>query len=139
MHRIVHTSKSPFEIVVLLVLVLAGTSGLVSPDASSHAVAAILPIWGQYVWYSGLIAGGSVSLVGALTNRMWALFTERGGLLTLGVLCVVYTAIVIAVAGLTAAGVAFSGALTLGLGVAFFIRARQITLDIKRVDDGGGL
>lgn len=132
MHRVVHTSKSPFEIFILIAIVIAGIAGLLMPAHTSSAIAQLLPLWGQLTWYSGLLVSGLLSVVGAFTNRLWSLYAERGGLSMLGVLCVVYTATVIAIVGPLAA---FAGVLVLGLGVACFARVHQISGDIRRVSE----
>lgn len=128
--RVVHTSKSPFEIFLLVASVLSGVIGLVSPDRSSSAVSHLLPLWGQYIWYAGLLASGLLTTAGALTDRLWSLFAEGGGLLMLGTLCCIYTFSIVVIAGATAT---FAGLFVLGFSAACFARTRQISRDIRRV------
>lgn len=128
--RLVHTSKSPFELFMLFAIMLSGLIGLLSPGRSANAVNHVLPLWGQYVWYGGLLMSGLLSTVGALTNRLWSLFAERGGLMMLGALCIAYPAAILVVVGLSAF---FAGAIVLGLAAACFVRSRQITIDIRHV------
>lgn len=132
MTRVVHTSRSPFEVFLVGAFVLAGIAGLISPHHSSSAVSQLLPLWGQYIWYAGLLASGLLSSVGVFTNYVWSLYAERGGLTMLGGLCLAYTASVIGFAGPIAA---FAGVLVFGLGIACFVRSRQITKDIRRVSE----
>ena len=134
MMRVIHTSRSPFELAVLAALLLIGAVGLALPRGSSRAVE-VLPLWGQYVWYGGLTAGCLLGLTGALTSRLWSLYAERGALLMLTVLLVAFASAIMIVAGLV---VAFSSAITLALAAACIARARQITTDIRRIMEESG-
>lgn len=133
MMRIVHSSRGPFEVFMLVAVFVSGLAGLVNPMRSGRVIAESLPHWGQLVWYGGLAVAGALALAGALTSRLWSLLVERGGLLMLGVLCVAYSAAIVVVAGLT---VAFSAVLTVGLSAACVARVRQINADIRRINSG---
>lgn len=134
MMRVVHTSKSPFELWLLVAAVLSGVAGLIAPSAGSRVVQA-LPHWEQALWSGGIAFGGALALIGALTPRLWALHVERGALAMLAALLMVYTlGIVIETGPTTAVG----AALTLGLGVACVARCREITVDIGHVTREGG-
>lgn len=135
MMRVVHVSKSPFEVFLLAALVVSGIAGLINPHGSSAAIEA-LPGWARFLWYAGVAVASLGALVGALTTRLWSLFIERGSLSMLGVLLVAFAAAIVVVAGWI---VAFSSIVTVGLAVACAVRVRQINVDIRRVLRGDGL
>lgn len=133
MMRVVHTSKSPFEVFLLAALVVSGVAGLVAPRGTSQAIEA-LPQWAQWIWYGGVAIAGLGALAGALTTRLWSLYVERGFLMMLGILLVAYAAAIVAVAGWV---VVFSSIVTVGLAVSCAARVRQISGDIRRIVKGG--
>lgn len=130
--RVVHTSKSPYEIWTLAFLAVSGFLTLLSPRGNSPALSAI-PLWGVYVWAASLLIATVTGLAAALTNRVWALYVERGSVQSLGVLLLAYVAAVVVHGNAT---VAAGAALLVGLAVASGFRARQLTVDIRHIEKG---
>ncbi|HET9889638.1 MAG TPA: hypothetical protein VFQ42_03980 [Mycobacterium sp.] len=134
MQRVVHTSKSPFELWLLAATLLSGLAGVIAPGNGSRVVQA-LPHWAQILWSVGIATAAAMALTGALTSRLWSLYVERGALSMLGLILAGYTAAIIAVAG---PSTATGSALVLGLAVACGARVRQLNVDIRRVLRGEG-
>ena len=130
MKRLVHSSKSPFEIFLLIAAVLSGLVGIVHPGAGGRIVSQ-LPHWGQYIWYGGLLGAGVITLVGVVTHRLWSLYVERGGLQMLGALSILYSAEILF--AVPVAANSFSVVTVIGFSVACLVRVRQISRDIKQI------
>lgn len=127
--RVVHTSRSPYEIWLLGFLATAGVTTLISPGATLTA----LPTWAVYEWAAGMTVACVAGLVAAFAQRLWALHVERG--------CVVWIAIGLVeyVAGALLRGnsmVTVGAVVLVGLAVASAFRAAQITRDIRRNTGG---
>lgn len=139
---VLRSGRNPFEAYLLGACVLSGLAGLLTPEAQSPIVQS-LPKWEVVSWYSGLIAGGGVCLVGVSMRGLRSLLVERVGLLMLGAFAVLYSGAVFISAGPKGTFVALFIAAFAAASVARFV---QISIDLRRAeaiaalrpDDHGG-
>lgn len=126
----VSSSRSPFELYMLVACIASGVSGLFSPVKTSPAIAKVLPFWEIYFWYGGLILGGSIAFVAVLGKTLTSLYVERVGLTLLTGLCAAYGLAVIATTGYK---LAFAVVFVVAFGVACAFRMKQIGRDLKNI------
>lgn len=94
--RVMQNGWEPFELVVALLLVLAGISYIiVVPDPLS--VAALLPPFMRVIWGIAVFFGGLFTLAGNFTHRQ---SIRRAGLVLMGTTMLVYAMANITVYGL---------------------------------------
>ena len=133
---VVRNGRSPFEFALVTVSLVSGVVGLsLSEDASSS----IAQVFGHHaVWFYAAMAASSLLVpVGMLWPRTdssrfrLALEIERIGLWPLGGATFAYSAALLVVTG---RGGLIAGLLTLGIGVASFVRIWIIFVDLRRVE-----
>lgn len=123
----------PLEIAVLLASLLTGVFGLFSSSSGQtvSSIDRILPGYG-WVWYAGISLGALVALVSIFMSIPSSLLWERIGLSILATFFI----------GFAFAAITFAGApglrsslfvLAFGLGALF--RARQITQDLRMLEN----
>ena len=134
MLRVIHTSRSPFELWLLAAALVSGIGGLAMPGSPSRVTAG-LPPWAQIVWYAGLAVSGALGMTGAMSSRLWSLYVERGALVMLAGLLTVYT---VAIVATVKPSLAFGAVLTASLIPACVVRVRQINADVRHVLEGDG-
>jgi len=129
---LVRSGRNPFEVLMLCACAFAGAIGLLAPNASANAVTNTLPHWEVLCWYSGLLAGGVISLVGVARGGVMSLLVERVGIILLGCLMLAYALALFAQVGVRGT----LPALVTGLfAVACVVRFVYITVDLKRMED----
>lgn len=129
---IARTGRNPFEIWILCGCVISGVAGLLQPGSASRAAARLLPAWELYIWYGGLLVTGTTALVAVLFLRTnIGLALERGALITLAGLAVVYAVVVVSAGG---GPFALSALITASVSVACLVRAWHITADLRRAE-----
>lgn len=124
------SGRHPHEVFLLAVCVLISISALAT-GARPQSVEETFPFWIGVTWYAGLIIGSSVALYGIRMKNITGLLLERAALRELIVLSGLYVATAI----FTAPKVWYSGlgvAVIIGFTAANVVRARQITLDLRR-------
>jgi hypothetical protein len=122
-------------VVLLLMSVLSGLSGLISPPGQRSQV--IEEAFGSgAIWlYLALVAGPLVGLVGGFwpnpqndaKSLQIGMQIERAGMPVFAGACFAYSVAVFASSGLRAV---IAGALIFGIGLAALLRTRQITVDL---------
>lgn len=119
-------TRNPFEIFMLVALVLSGTLGLLP-----HKPTAVDLIASTFslVWYSGLILGGSVALLSQWAHSTFGILLERAAMWLLAGLMTAYGIGIYILLGWGVIGV--GGALVLALGLACFMRGLQIRTAIR--------
>jgi len=129
---LVRSGRNPFEVLLLVACAMAGVIGLVAPNASANAITAALPHWEVLCWYSGLLAGGVISLAGVFARGVTSLFVERVGIILLACLMLAYALALFAQVGIR--GV-LPASITGLFAVACAVRFVYITTDLKRMED----
>jgi len=129
---LIRSGRNPFEVLLLCACAVAGAIGLIAPGASANAITATLPHWEVLCWYSGLLAGGVVSLAGVFARGVTSLLVERVGIIILACLMLAY-----ALALFTQVGIrgVLPGAVTGLFAVACAVRFVYITTDLKRMEE----
>lgn len=127
----ISSSRSPFEIYMLLACILSGAVGLIDPGRGSSGIAQVLPHWELYFWYGGLIVGGIVTFLAVLSNALNSLYVERIGLTLLSGLSAAYGVAIVANSGYK---LALAILFVLAFGIACAFRIRQIGRDLKHID-----
>jgi len=129
---LVRSGRNPFEVLMLCACAIAGAAGLIAPAASSNAITATLPHWEVVCWYSGLLAGGVISLAGVFARGVTSLLVERVGIILLACLMLAYALALFVQVGIRGT----LPALITGLfAVACAVRFVYITADLKRMED----
>lgn len=131
MKILILSSRSPFEFFLLVACMLSGVNGLLNPFKASVSASSVLPEWELYAWYGGLLVGGIIALVGYLRKTLFSLALERTGLILLTAMSLVYSITLVA-NDLT---LAFAASFVIAFGVACAFRVRQISLELKRVQE----
>lgn len=127
-YAIVRNGRNPLSITVLLAFFGSGVLGLVLPGQASPSVSEVLGAW-AWVWHAGLAIGAATALVGVLVLKpLNDVLVERVGMVWLASLFLSYF-VAVCVAD-DAFFTTYSG-VVLGLGVAFAVRAWQITRDLR--------
>lgn len=125
---IVRHGRNPLSISLLGVLVLSGVRGLLDPEKASPALYRVLGE-GAVVWNVCLLIGCATALAAVLILKpLTDVLVERIGAIWLASLFLVYAVVI----GLTTEA-ATSAAISFGLGLAFALRAWQITKDLHRL------
>lgn len=127
----VTSGRHPFEVAVLAAAALCGAA-LITTGVSPRSVAAAMPDIVQTLWQVGLLAGGTIGLVGAFWPGKLAaqLGAEAVGVTCLGTATTMYTVALFAVTGSQAlAAGSFVGA----VAVASWTRIVQIASDLHKV------
>ncbi len=128
--------RDPFEIAICVVLGLTSLAGMVTPPLEG-SVAASLPTSWRLFWTGILLAGCVLTLVGALSKRVWGFRVEQIGLSAAGWSMIAYGVQVVAVQisrGTFSSNV-LGGPLVLGLGLAFLWKQQQIWKLMQRLGE----
>jgi len=124
--------RHPFEILILVAMLLLGGGGLLSGSYRQASSLALLldPAW-VVVWNAGLILAASVGLAGvAVRDLIMSLLVERVGMILLTALTAGYGL------GITFSGEGAyvrTGLIFVSLSVAAATRVGQISGDIRRI------
>lgn len=117
----------PYQICVLVAIIISGAIGMIDPMARATSIAATMsPIW-ELAWYSTAALSSLIALCGVLSNRWEGLLIERGGLAVLSCACVAYA---LAIFDLSGARGLSAGLILLAIAAANFFRIRQISHDL---------
>lgn len=112
-----------FEIYFIAFTALSGLLGfLLEPQPGS--IVTPFPHWVAVGWFGGLLLGGVIALLGALTGTIRGMFVQRAGLVMLCGLCAM-----MGIAGIaTASGLVgcVGVGLVIGYAVVCALRARQL-------------
>lgn len=130
--RLPRGSRNWHEVYLLGLAGLNGLAGLALPGSRSQAIEATFPIWGQYGWYVGLLAGAGLGIGGIALGTLTGLLVERAAMWLLTGLCAAYVLGALAVSGDRAA-TALGVALVAAFALANLARARQIARMVRRV------
>ena len=126
---VLRSGRNPLAISVLLVFLLSGTVGLLTPEASSPILAEVLGHW-VWVWHTGLVIGSSTALLGLALRPLSNVLVERVGMMWMASLFLAYFVAVCVTDD--AYFTTYSGVI-LSLGIAFAARVVQITRDLRRL------
>lgn len=122
---------NPFQTFLMSAAVLAGITGLFAKNESSQLVSRILPYWILSIWYSGLVIGGALALIGMFFSVKYRLLIKIAGISLLGGVGTGYTFIV-AVAGHRP--FAYPVLITGAFSLACIIRVIQLTKVLHNPD-----
>lgn len=127
----ISSSRSPFELYMLVACIVSGAAGLVNPERSSPGIAQVLPLWELYSWYGGLILGGVVGSLALFSKTLMSLYTERIALTLIMGLCAAY-----GIALMAGGGYRFALAVlfVVAFGVACAFRLKQIGRDLRHLE-----
>jgi len=131
MHNLVPVParRHPMQVLVAVMLLLSGLSILFGgPRPGSVNTALPAPL--LMVWASVLTAGGALVVLAAVVPPLIALFFELAADPALAVMCLVYAASVLMIAGWRAA---VPVALVTAVALAFVIRAVQVWRTLRTV------
>jgi len=119
------TARNPYETILLGACAVSGLAFTVGCIPTPHSVATFLPPLQRLIWGLFLFLGGSLALVGSFLQRtsLFGARLEQTGVLAVGFGCIVYGPAVLAVGRDQAI---FPGLIITGIGVASFIRWRQL-------------
>lgn len=92
------TGRNWHEIYLLVLTIGFALSGWLT-SSSEQVITASYPVWSQFVWYGGLIAGASIALVGIALHTLTGLLIERAALFGIAGLCGAYGMAFLATAG----------------------------------------
>lgn len=126
---VLRTGRSPFQVLLMVACLISGVSGLFPHE--QRGVIDQLAEGAAGAWYTGLIVGGSVVLVGVCMRVPTSLLVERVGLLLLTGLFLAYGVGVYLLLGNDQVRV--GGVITIACGVACGVRAWQIGRDLSRL------
>lgn len=79
-YQLVIDSWNAYEVFLLIACILAGVGGILDPHSGPSSIQFTVPIIERYVWYVGLVLGGSIALFGAISRKIFSLYIERVGL-----------------------------------------------------------
>jgi hypothetical protein len=127
---VLRSGRNPFQLYLLAACVLSGLAGLFAPASESAVVARSLPGWAVMAWYSALVAGATVSIVGVLTRGVGSLLIERVGLAMLAGFTMLYSGLVF----VDAPRGTFSALFLAAFAAACVGRFLQIGRDLKRAE-----
>lgn len=132
---VVAVRHRPFEIAVLLAVLLSTAINLfVTPTRTLQAINTLLPGY-SWVWSVGIIIGSIITLSACFMTIPNTLLVERIGLYLLGMLFSGYSIVAILVLGI----IGFSGAFfLLTFALACIFRIRQLNSDIRQLKTLGG-
>ena len=122
--------RHPFEIVVLVALILLGVGGLLSGSARQTSSTGELlgPVW-TVLWDSVLIVGSGTALVGLFLREPLSLLIERIGMYVLATACGAFGVAVIASGELAYLR---TGTIFLAVAITALYRIGQLTRDIRQ-------
>lgn len=123
------SGRQPHEVFSSLLAILYGVGGLIS-NGDNKALESTFPPWARFIWLAGLIAGGTLTLVGVYKNDITGLFIERVALRELTILSTLYIIASIVVAPKTW-GTALGIFILIGYIIANVVRILQIRRDLK--------
>lgn len=129
-NAIVRSGRNPLSATVLAVFAVSGVLGLLDPSQASPILRGVL---GHYVWiwHGGLVIGSATALVGVTVLKpLNDVLVERIGMVWLATLFLSYF---VAVCANDSAFFSTYSGIVLGLGLAFAMRAWQITRDLRRL------
>jgi hypothetical protein len=116
------TGWNPFQSYLLVATSASGITGLFFRNESSRVVSNVLPSWILYVWYTGLVLGSVLALIGTHINLKSKLQLEMAGVGILGSISTGY-AIVLSFAG---GRLSYSVFLIVAFSAACLVRTWQI-------------
>lgn len=131
MKVLILSTRSPFELFMLFASVLSGVNGLFNPIRASASASSVLPEWELYTWYSTLLVGGIIALIGYARKTLFSLSVERTGLILLAAMSLVYSVTLL----VNDLALAFAASFVIAFGVACVFRIRQIGAELKRVQE----
>lgn len=132
MKILVLSSRSPFELFMLVACILSGITGMFDPVGVSPAAARVLAPWLLYGWYGGLTLGGTIALYGLLCKTLVSLAVERVGLIVLAAMSTLYATSILVGDPIT---LAFAASFVVSFGFACVWRVRQIAQELRRVQE----
>jgi ABC-type Na+ efflux pump permease subunit len=121
--------RHPHQVLIAGLLMVSGL-GILLGGPSPGSVSASLPPWLLLLWAGVITLGGAMVVAASVAPPQWALFLELAADPALSVMCVVYSAAVLDVAGSRGAVVI---ALVGGVAAAFAVRAVQVFRTLRAV------
>ena len=127
------TARNPYESILLGMCFLSGLAFMVGCIPTPNSIATYLPPLQRVIWGLMLFAGGGMALAGSYMQRtsLNGARIEQTGVLSIGFGCFIYGVAVLCFAGDQAT---FPGLMTCGVGVASFIRYRQLHKALKQAE-----
>jgi hypothetical protein len=126
---IIRSSRSPFAIVLMIACLVSGVAGLLPHEQRSTIDQ--LASGAAFVWYLGLLLGGTTVLAAMMLRLPTSLLLERVGLLLLTGLFLAYGVGIYMLLGF--GPVRVGGVVILAFGVACGARVWQIGRDLRRL------
>lgn len=127
---VIHDSRTPHKLFLLLAGALGGFLGLVFPKAHGASIADAFPGHTQLIWYAGLFLGCTVSLAGIGKRGITGYLVEQAGMFLLTGIMISFAVAAIAHTGTSAVPAAL---ILTGFGVANAVRAWHIHQDLRKV------
>lgn len=122
---------NPFQTFLMTAAVMGGISGLFARNETSQVAARILPYWILCIWYTGLVIGGILSLIGMFVNIKNRLLVKIAGISLLGGVGTGYTTL-IGIAG--GRYFTYTVLITAAFSLACIIRVIQLTKILHNPD-----
>lgn len=114
---------NPFQTFMLGASVAGGISGLFARNETSSAVAASIPYWILCIWYTGLMVGGILGLVGMFINFRLRVHVKIAGIGLLGGISLGYSLLI---AGISGRPLAYPVIITFAFSLACITRTIQL-------------
>lgn len=129
---VVDNTRSPFEVLLLLALVLSGISGLIPHDRVFSVDLLLGDV--AWLWYFGILVGGALGFVSTLLKFPFGLLIERVAMILVAGLMLAYGVGLYILIGFAAPR---GGALlVLAIGAAAGVRVWQIRHELARLQKG---
>lgn len=94
-------ARYPADPRAVFILALSVFSGItaIALEAAPESLQAVLPFWAVTLWGTLLCLGSATTLFGMLFQTDWGIITEQIGSVTVGVTCIYYAVIALAIVG----------------------------------------
>lgn len=126
---VIRSGRHPLAVLMLVLFVVSGISGLISPARSAPPVAHVLTLWELRGWFAGLTLSSAIALVSVFRSGFGSLAIERVSMIVLGALVSMYAVAVVIQSGTIVSPPLAGIAAVVGASV---WRAIQIGGDLKR-------
>lgn len=127
---------SPFEIGLSILFGISGMAQLfVGPPVGSSS--ALLPLPFRVIWLIMMIVGCLLTLWGVSVDKVWGYIVERIGLLATGWSITIFGLAILYVQlmrGNFTPSMIIGGPLTMGLGIMFLAKARQVRRILRSLE-----
>jgi hypothetical protein len=134
MKRVIQTSDwNPFQTYMLVASLVAGVFGVFFPRESSRVVSDAVPEWVLLLWYTGLIVGAVVALIGFHARIRFKIQIEMMGVSILTFVSLGYSTLISFVSGRP---FSYSVLLTVFFCLACMARSIQLYKKIKDLNKG---